>query len=104
MPLTKNEIRSLLNDIENERVERTISTDNTTKISEAICSFANDIRDTKKPGYFIVGANDDGTLDGMKFSDRDLREYAGLRNTGNILPPPAMMVYKEVFEDGGCNY
>lgn len=100
MPLTKNEIRSLLNDIENERVERTISTDNTTKISEAICSFANDIRDTKKPGYFIVGANDDGTLDGMKFSDRDLREYAGLRNTGNILPPPAMMVYKEVFEDG----
>lgn len=100
MPLTKDEIKSLLNDIENERVERTISTDNTTKMSEAICSFANDIRDTKKPGYFIIGANDDGTLDGMKFSDRDLREYAGLRNTGNILPPPAMMVYKEVFEDG----
>lgn len=100
MPLTKDEIKSLLNDIENERVERTISTDNTTKMSEAICSFANDIRDTKKPGYFIIGANDDGTLDGMKFSDRDLREYAGLRNTGNILPPPAMMVYKEVFEGG----
>lgn len=100
MPLTKEEIRSLLNDIENERVERTISTDNTTKISEAICSFANDIRDTKKPGYFIIGAYDDGKLDGMKFSDRDLREYAGLRNTGNILPPPAMMVYKETFDDG----
>lgn len=100
MPLTKDEIKTLLNDIENERVERTISTDNNTKMSEAICSFANDIRDTKKPGYFIIGANDDGTLDGMKFSDRDLREYAGLRNTGNILPPPAMMVYKEVFEGG----
>jgi len=98
--MTKEEIRSLLNDIENERVERTISTDNTTKMSEAICSFANDIRDTKKPGYFIIGAYDDGKLDGMKFSDRDLRKYAGLRNTGNILPPPAMMVYKEVFEGG----
>ena len=29
MPLTKEEIRSLLSDIENERVERTLSTDNT---------------------------------------------------------------------------
>ncbi len=28
MPLTKDEIRSLLSDIENERVERTLSTDN----------------------------------------------------------------------------
>jgi len=100
MPLTKDEIRSLLNDIENERVERTISTDNKKKMLEAICSFANDIRNTGKPGYFIIGANDDGTLEGMKFSDRDLREYAGLRNTGTILPPPAMMVYKEVFEKG----
>ena len=43
MPLTKDEIRSLLSDIENERVERTLSTDNTKKMSEAICSFANDI-------------------------------------------------------------
>lgn len=100
MSLSKEEIRSLLDDIENERVERTISTDNKTKMSEAICSFANDIRNTKKPGYFIIGANDNGTIEGMTFSDRDLREYAGLRNTGNILPPPAMSVYKETFDDG----
>lgn len=54
MPLTKDEIRSLLGDIENERVERTLSTDNTKKMSEAICAFANDIRNTKKPGYFMM--------------------------------------------------
>ncbi len=53
MPLTKDEIRSLLGDIENERVERTLSTDNTKKMSEAICSFDNDIRNTKKPGCFL---------------------------------------------------
>lgn len=100
MPLTKDEIRSLLSDIENERVERTISTDNTQKMSEAICSFANDIRNTKKPGYFMIGAHDDGSLEGLRFTDRDLRAYAGLRNTGNILPPPAMMVYKETFAEG----
>ena len=100
MPLTKNEIRSLLNDIENERVERTLSSDNTRKMSEAICSFANDIRNTKKPGYFLIGADDAGNLDGQKFTDEQLRSYAGLRNTGTILPPPAMMVYKESFPEG----
>lgn len=36
MPLRKDEIRSLLCDIENERVERTLSTDNTKKMPEAI--------------------------------------------------------------------
>lgn len=100
MPLTKEEIQSLLSDIENERVERTLSTNNTKKISEAICSFANDIRNTNKPGYFIIGADDEGKLDGQTFSDEQLRSYAGLRNTGAILPPPAMMVYKETFQDG----
>ncbi|WP_289867622.1 ATP-binding protein [uncultured Muribaculum sp.] len=100
MPLTKDEIRSLLSDIENERVERTLSTDNTKKISEAICSFANDIRNTNKPGYFLIGADDNGNLDGLTFSDAQLRSYAGLRNTGTILPPPAMMVYKETFPEG----
>lgn len=100
MPLTKEEIRSLLSDIENERVERTLSTDNTKKMSEAICAFANDIRNTKKPGYFMIGADDDGNLNGQTFTDEQLRSYAGLRNSGTILPPPAMMVYKESFPEG----
>ena len=100
MPLTKDEIRSLLSDIENERVERTLATDNTKKMSEAICAFANDIRDSKKPGYFLIGADDNGKLDGQTFTDQQLRAYSGLRNTGTILPPPAMMVYKETFPDG----
>ena len=96
MPLTKDEIRSLLGDIENERVERTLSTDNTKKMSEAICAFAND----KKPGYFMIGADDNGKVDGQTFTDEQLRSYAGLRNSGTILPPPAMMVYKESFSEG----
>lgn len=62
MPLTKDEIKLLLGDIENERVERTLSTDNTKKMSEAICAFANDIRNTKKPGYFMIGAYDNGMV------------------------------------------
>ena len=78
MPLTKDEIRSLLGDIENERVERTLSTANTKKMSEAICSFANDIRNTKKPGYFLIGADDNGVLDGQTFTDEPV-SYTHLR-------------------------
>ena len=37
------EIRKLLNDIESDRVERTISTTNTDKFAQAICAFANDL-------------------------------------------------------------
>ena len=40
--LTKNKIRLLLNNIESDRVERTISTTNTDKFGQAIYAFAND--------------------------------------------------------------
>ena len=39
------EIRALLNDIESDRVERTVSTTNTDKFGQAICAFANDLPD-----------------------------------------------------------
>lgn len=39
--MTQEEIRALLNDLESDRVERTISTTNTDKFGQAICAFAN---------------------------------------------------------------
>ena len=98
--LAKTDIRNLLNDIENERVERTISTSNTDKFAQAVCAFANDIRNCNQPGYLFIGANDDGSLNGLKVTDELLRNLAGLRSDGNILPQPALMVYKENFPDG----
>lgn len=62
MLLTKDEIRPHLGDIDNERVERTLSTDSTKKMSEEIYSFANEICKTKRPGYFMIGADDKGNL------------------------------------------
>ena len=47
--LTKEEIRTLLNDLENDRVERTISTTNTDKFGQAICAFANDLPNNQSP-------------------------------------------------------
>lgn len=98
--LTKTDISKLLNDIENERVERTISTTNTDKFAQAVCAFANDIRNSNLPGYLFIGANDDGSLNGLHVTDELLRNLAGLRSDGNILPQPALMVYKENFPEG----
>ena len=51
-------IRALLNDIESDRVERTISTTNTDKFGQAICAFANDFENLG--GAYIVVEADNG--------------------------------------------
>ncbi|GHT28098.1 ATP-dependent DNA helicase [Bacteroidia bacterium] len=98
--LTSDQIRILLSDIENERVERTKSTNDTDKYARAVCAFANDISNKKLPGYLLLGAYDNGSLSGLKVDDELLRDLAGLRSDGNILPQPALMVYKVSFPEG----
>ena len=98
--LAKTDIRNLLNDIENERVERTISTSNTDKFAQAVCAFANDIRNSNQPGYLFIGANDGGSLNGLKVTDELLRNLAELRSDGNILPQPALMVIRRTSPTG----
>jgi ATP-dependent DNA helicase RecG len=98
--LTDDQIRTLLGDIENERVERTISTTHTDKFARAVCAFANDLPNKKQPGYLLIGANDDGSLSGLKVTDELLRNLAGLRSDGNILPQLALMVEKVSFPEG----
>lgn len=56
--IATNEIRALLNDIESDRVERTISTTNTDKFGQAICTFANDFENLG--GAYIVVEADNG--------------------------------------------
>ena len=47
--MTIDEIRALLNDLESDRVKRTISTTNTDKFGQTICAFANDLPDHRMP-------------------------------------------------------
>ena len=98
--ITPDKIKALLTDIENERVERTISTTNTDKFARAVCAFANDLPGKGLPGYLLIGANDDGTLSKLKVTDELLRNLAGLRSDGNILPQPALMVEKVSSPEG----
>ncbi|MDR0829206.1 MAG: putative DNA binding domain-containing protein [Prevotellaceae bacterium] len=98
--LTSDQIKTLLGDIENERVERTTSTKDTDKYARAVCAFANDLPNKKHAGYLLLGAFDDGSLSGLRVDDELLRNLAGLRSDGNILPQPALMVYKVSFPEG----
>ena len=63
--ITKEELEKLLPQLEEDRVEKTISKNDADKFGEAICSFANDLAGHNLPGYLIVGVHDDGRRAGM---------------------------------------
>ena len=98
--MSKEEIRALLNDIESDRVERTVSTTNTDKFRQAICAFANDLPDYRLPGYLFLGVKDDGEVQGLHVTDELLKNVAAIRTDGNIQPQPSMAVEKVSMEEG----
>ena len=98
--ITKAEVQELLHSTETYRVERTISTGDMDKFQEAICAFSNDLPNSKKNGYLIIGAHDDGTLSGLKVDDALMKKIAAIRSDGNILPLPIMSVERFEFPDG----
>ncbi len=98
--VNESELLPLLKDLESYRVERTISTTNTDKFSEAVCAFANDLPGSRQPGYLFIGADDTGRPSGLKVSDELLRNLAGLSSDGNILPAPAIAVYTITLSSG----
>lgn len=98
--ITKEEILELLHTTETFRVERTTSTGDMDKFQEAICAFANDLPNSRKKGYLILGAYDDGRLSGLQVTDDLLKKIAAIRSNGNILPIPVMSVDRFTFPEG----
>ena len=98
--ITNNQLQALLLDLESDRVERTVSTNNTDKFCEAVCAFANDIGNHQQPGYLIIGAKDNGELNGLKVTDELLLNLSSIRSDGNVLPQPALSVHKFSFDEG----
>lgn len=92
--LTREELEGLIADLESDRVERTVSTGDTDKFSQAVCAFANDLPNHRQPGYLLVGVSDHGQVAGIGVSDQLLQSLAALRSNGNILPLPAITVAK----------
>lgn len=98
--IAEENLLDLLHSTESYRVERTVSTGNMDKFCEAICAFANDMPASRKKGYLIIGANDDGSLAGMRVDDALLKRITGIRSDGNILPLPAMSVERFTLPEG----
>jgi ATP-dependent DNA helicase RecG len=98
--LTEDRLMQLLSDLESDRIERTISTNNTDKFSEAICTFANDLPNHREPGYLLIGVRDNGDLSGLGVTDELLRNLGGIRSDGNVLPQPLMNVAKFSLDRG----
>lgn len=90
----------LLADLESHRVERKASASDHEKLREAICAFANDLPDHRKPGVLFIGANDDGKCAGLAINDQLLLTLSDMRSDGNITPFPTMVVEKRSV--GGC--
>ena len=98
--ITKEELLELLQSKETYRVEKTVSTTNKDKFCEAICAFANDMPNSNKPGYLLIGVDDNGKRSGLKVTDALLKSISSIRTEGNILPFPVMNVDYISFEDG----
>jgi ATP-dependent DNA helicase RecG len=98
--ITKEELAKLLPELEQDRIEKTISKNDADKFGEAICSFANDLPNHNLPGYLLVGVHDDGKLAGMTIDEQQLQTLLSFRTDGRIVPPPALTVSKFIYPEG----
>lgn len=94
------ELERLLEDIESDRSERTVSVDKTDKFGEALCAFANDLPGHGQPGYLFVGATETGKASGIPITDQLLQNLAAIRSDGNLLPAPRLTVAKKTLGGG----
>jgi len=94
------EVLIMLGSRESELIERTISSNNTDKFSQAICAFSNDLPNHRQKGYLLIGVKDNGELSGLKADDKLLQNLGGLRADGNILPQPIISIKTFSFDKG----
>ena len=95
------ELAALMADGESDLVERkaTFAGEAPNAVRQAICAFANDLPDHRRPGVIFVGVADDGTPTGLEVNDALLLNLAHCKTDGNILPPPTMTVAKKRLAD-----
>jgi ATP-dependent DNA helicase RecG len=98
--MTDEELESLLNDLESDRVERKSSIADPGKLREAVCAFANDLPNHQQPGVLFIGVNNDGSCASLPITELLLITLSNMRSDGNILPFPTMTVQKRTIR--GC--
>jgi ATP-dependent DNA helicase RecG len=101
--MTDAQLEAFLKDLESDVVERkeSLGGDARETIRQAICAFANDLPDHRKPGVVFVGAKDNGSCAGLPITDELLLTLANMKTDGNILPIPSMSVERKRL--AGCD-
>lgn len=96
---TEPELAALLGDVESDLVERkaTFDGDAPNTVRQAICAFANDLPNHRRPGVIFIGVDDAGEPTGLEVDDALLLKLAHCKTDGNILPLPTMTVSKHTF-------
>lgn len=95
-PLSDSELEALMADLESDRAERKEAWTSTAaeKSREAVCAFANDLPNHRKPGVLFIGLRDDGSPSGIAITDQLLLTLADIKSDGRIIPPPTLTVEK----------
>lgn len=99
--MTADELRALIQSDETDRVEKTRSTTDTDKFREAICSFSNDMAGTTQPGFLLIGVDEKDTSFRLQATDDLLKQFAGYRSDGQVMPLPVMNVAAHPHPNGG---
>ena len=94
------ELNEMRISLESDLVERKRSASDGNRIRRNICALANDLPGHGRPGVILIGVEDDGSCADIKVTDRLLRDLAGMRDDGNIIPLPSLTVQKRRL--GGC--
>lgn len=98
-PVSDAELEALAREPECDRIERKESWlgDAPDKGGQAVCAFANDLPNHRKPGFLLVGLRDDGSPSNYPVTDELLRTLADVRSSGNIVPPPRFLWRNDTF-------
>ena len=66
------------------------------KLRRNICALANDLPGHGQPRVILIGVEDDGECSNATIDDRLLSQLAGMKDDGNIMPIPSLVVEKHV--------
>jgi ATP-dependent DNA helicase RecG len=96
MTYTDIQLLDMLRQPESQLVERKESLEGKASktIRQAICAFANDLPNHKKPGVIFVGVKDNGDFAGLPTTDDLLLTLSQMKSDGNLLPIPTISVEK----------
>src|SRR3954453_7148669 len=93
---TDQELEAMLLDLDSDLTERRESFLGSApmQVRMAVCAFANDLPDHRRPGVVFIGATRDGSPSGLPITD-DLRlQLARIKTDGDIVPSPTLTLTK----------